>query len=94
MDTGLAVGNPGSGRCPLKHFPGALRSSLGQLPSPGAGIGIGAGASAAPALPARAGPRPLPAAGSGGRAEPAAPERTPRASPAHPAQDDEEEFFI
>lgn len=79
MDTGLAVGNPGSARCSLSRFPGALRSSLGQLPSPGPGPG----ASAAPAPPAR------------GKAEPAAPERTPRASPAHPAEDsEEEEFFI
>lgn len=83
VDTGLAVGNPGSGRCPLSHFPRALRSSLPQPAAPGAGDGD--------ALPARDGARPLRAPGKA--AAPGAPP-APRASPALPAEDEEQEFFI
>ncbi|XP_066049271.1 protein FAM124B isoform X2 [Chamaea fasciata] len=88
VDTGLAVGNPGSGRCPLSHFPRALRSSLLQAAAPGAGA----------ALPARDGTRLLRAAGSRSKAAapgaPGCPPPTPPASPAQPAEDEEQEFFI
>ncbi|XP_048170864.1 protein FAM124B [Corvus hawaiiensis] len=88
VDTGLAVGNPSSGRCPLSHFPRALRSSLLEPPSPGAGAGASA------ALPAQDGTRLLRRSKAAAHGAPGCHSQTPRASPAHPAEDDEEEFFI
>ncbi|KAL2301090.1 hypothetical protein Nmel_011647 [Mimus melanotis] len=98
VDTGLAVG---SARCPLSLFPRALRSSLQPLPSPGTlrsslqplpspRTGTGTGA----ARPAQDGTRLLRAAARRSKAEHGAPQ-TPRASPAHRAEhQEEEEFFI
>ncbi|KAM4769747.1 protein FAM124B [Cyanocitta cristata] len=88
VDTGLAVGNPGSGCCSLSHFPRALRSSLLQPPS----LGAGAGASAA--LPAQDGTRLLRRSKTAAHGAPGCHSQTPRAVPAHRAEDDEEEFFI
>lgn len=84
VDTGLAVRSPGSGRCPLRLFPRALRSSLQPLPAPGTGTGTG-GALPGPALraPARS-----------DRAAHGAPGCPPRACPAQPAGDEEQEFYI
>ncbi|XP_066182361.1 protein FAM124B [Sylvia atricapilla] len=51
-DTGLAVGNAGSGRCPLSRFPGALRSSLLPAAAPAAAAArAGSRAPGAPGCP-------------------------------------------
>ncbi|XP_039930306.1 protein FAM124B [Hirundo rustica] len=86
VDTGLAPGNAESGGCWLSPFPRALRSGLLPLPAAGAG-------------PARAGARLLRAAGTASKAAEhgaaGCSPPTPRACPAHPAEDEEEEeFFI
>ncbi|XP_053807782.1 protein FAM124B [Vidua chalybeata] len=85
VDTGLAVGSPGSGRCPLSRFPRALRSSLLQLPAPSAAAGA---ALPAPALRAAAG------SGKAAHGAPGCSPQTPRAGPAQRAEHEEEEFFI
>ncbi|CAN8190763.1 unnamed protein product [Coccothraustes coccothraustes] len=90
VDTGLAVRSPGSGRCPLSLFPRALRSSLLLLPAPGTGTGTGTdtGTGTGAALPGPAG-RDRAAHGAPGCPPPA-----PRARPAQPAGDEEQEFYI
>ncbi|XP_010083192.1 PREDICTED: protein FAM124B [Pterocles gutturalis] len=90
VDTGLAVVNPASGRCPLNCFSRDLRSSLLQLPAPWDGAGS--------ALPAEDRTQLLFAAakrgkGAGQRAS-GFRSQTPRTSPANRAEDEEEEFFI
>ncbi|XP_063264566.1 protein FAM124B [Prinia subflava] len=50
-DIGLALGTPGSARCPLSHFPRALRSSLLPPAAPGAGPAQAGSALPGPALP-------------------------------------------
>lgn len=84
VDTGLALGSPGSSPCPLSLFPQALRSSLRQLPSPGA-TGSARDGTRTRTRTAAARNR---AALGGTDCSP----QTPRNGPAQPGQ--EEEFFI
>ncbi|XP_075014299.1 protein FAM124B [Calonectris borealis] len=90
VDTGLAVANPASGRCPLNRFSRDLRSSLLQPRAPTDGAGS--------ALPSQDRTQLLFAAakrskGAGQRAL-GFHSQTPRASAANRAEEEEEEFFI
>ncbi|XP_010293085.1 PREDICTED: protein FAM124B [Phaethon lepturus] len=90
VDTGLAVANPASGRCPLSRFSRDLRSSLLQPPAPTDG--------ASSAVPSQDRTQPPFAAarrskGAGQRAS-GFHSQALRASPVNGAEDEEEEFFI
>lgn len=87
VDTGLAVGSPAGGPCPLRRFPRDLRSLLQPPALDAAGVALPAPASTWPSsLAAKrkgAGQRAL-----GFRLQ------TPRVSPGVRPEEEEEEFFI
>uniref|UniRef100_A0A8B9SPD3 Family with sequence similarity 124 member B n=1 Tax=Anas platyrhynchos TaxID=8839 RepID=A0A8B9SPD3_ANAPL len=87
VDTGLAVGSPAGGPCPLRRFPRDLRSLLQPPELDAAGVALPAPASTWPSsLAAKrkgAGQRAL-----GFRLQ------TPRVSPGVRPEEEEEEFFI
>ncbi|XP_037263186.1 protein FAM124B isoform X1 [Falco biarmicus] len=90
VDTGLAVANAVSGRCPLNRFSRDLRSSLFQLRA------ATDGASSTMPTPGRT--QLLSAAAKrskgAGQSAAASPSQPPQASIANRAEDEEEEFFI
>nr|XP_010307300.1 PREDICTED: protein FAM124B [Balearica regulorum gibbericeps] len=90
VDTGLAVVNPASGRCPLNCFSRDLRSSLLQPRAPAGRAGSAVPSQDRTQLPFAAAKR---SKGAGQRALDLH-LQTPRASPASRAEDEEEEFFI
>ncbi|XP_009817603.1 protein FAM124B [Gavia stellata] len=90
VDTGLAVANAASSRCPLNCFSRDLRSSLLQPRAPTDGASNAVPSQDRTQLPFAAAKR---SKGAGQRAV-GFHSQTPRASPASGTEEEEEEFFI